>query len=264
MKMPFLGALSNKEKMEPNTHGLERYSRQIFLPEIGQNGQMKLHKAKVFIVGAGGLGSSCALYLAAAGIGTIGIVDDDKVELSNLNRQILHTSEQIGSLKVNSARKTLQELNPEIDIVTFCNRFQISDESIHVIRDYDVVIDCSDNFSARYTINEACKKACRPWIYGAVDGFEGQIMTVSPGRGPCYRCLYPSAPPPSDRKPAVIGIMPGILGIFQATEAIKLILGIGELLVGILLFIDLLDMNISTLRVSRNPACPTCNGSPVN
>lgn len=244
----------------PNLPWLQTYERQILLPEIGEAGQTKLQSARIILIGTGGLASSCAFYLTAAGIGTIGLVDDDKVERSNLNRQILHTAAQIGNLKVDSAQKTLKQLSSFVDIVTYPKRLETSDSLIEVIRDYNAVIDCSDNFPTRYAINDACIEADRPWVHGGIYGFEGQVTTFLPGRGPCYRCLYPSASAPSGKSQSapVIGITPGMIGIVQAAEAIKLILGIGRPLVGRLLFIDLLEMSVSEFGVQRNATCPSC------
>jgi len=211
-----------------------KYARQILLPEIGETGQEKIQRAKVLLIGAGGLGSSCSLYLAAAGVGTIGICDNDTVELSNLNRQILHNPNRVGTLKVDSARTTLMAANPEINIVTYPERLDDEKRLSRVIEAYDIIIDCSDNVPTRYIINAACIAANKPWIYGAVDGFDGQLMTFVPHCGaPCYNCLYPVPSAPSREKEVapVIGVTPGVIGIAQAAEAIKLILDIGKALV---------------------------------
>ncbi len=240
----------------------EKYARQILLPEIGESGQEKIQKAKVLLIGAGGLGSSCSTYLAAAGIGTIGICDNDTVELSNLNRQILHNPNRVGTLKVKSAQTTLIAANPEINIVTYSERLNDENRLIRIIETYDVIIDCSDNMSTRYIINEACIAANKPWIYGAVNGFHGQMMTFIPRCGtPCYRCLYPDASAAHSSGKQVspaIGVTPGIIGIAQAAEAIKLILNIGKALVGKLLFIDLLDMAVTEFEISKNACCISC------
>ena len=238
----------------------ERYKRQILLPEIGEEGQSKINNSKVLLIGSGGLGSSSAFYLAAAGVGTIGIADDDTVETSNLNRQILHNPGRIGVLKVTSAKQTLEQFNPSINIVTHPNRYLSSHTVIEMIDGYDLIIDCSDNYPTRFAINDACIQARKPWIYGAVSGFEGQAMTIVPGRGPCYRCLYPSAPSSSspNQLPGVIGVSPGIIGIIQAAEALKYVLDKGDLLIGRLLFVDLLEMNLSEFKIKRNPSCQSC------
>ena len=237
-----------------------RFNRQIMLPEFGLEGQKKLQRAKVLLIGAGGLASSAAYYLTSAGIGKIGIADDDTIEISNLNRQILHDFDQIGKLKVNSAKQTLQKFNPSIDIEPYPKKVTSSKNLIKIVKGYDVIIDCSDNYPTRFTINEACIAAKKPWIHGAVSGFEGQAMTIIPGKGPCYTCLYPSPslPTDGDQSPGVVGVSSGIIGIVQATEAIKYILGKGNLLVGRLLFVDLLEMTVSGFIVHRNPDCPAC------
>ena len=230
------------------------------LPEIGYEGQEKIRKTKVLLIGAGGIGSSAAYYLAVAGIGKIGIADDDIVEVSNLNRQILHNPGRIGLLKVSSAKQTLEELAPSIDVAVYPGRFETSHAVTQIIDGYDIIIDCSDNYPTRFAINDACIQARKPWIYGAVSGFEGQAMSIIPGEGPCYRCLYPSAPTSAMENdlPGVIGVTPGIIGLIQATEAIKYTLGKGSLLIGRLLFIDLLDINLSEFRVQKNANCPAC------
>lgn len=238
----------------------DRFERQIRIPEIGFEGQKRINMAKVLLIGAGGLGSVAAYYLAAAGVGCIGIADGDTVEMSNLNRQILHTPSRIGMLKVNSAKIALEEFSPLTEILIYPERFSTPDSSAPIIRSYDVVIDCCDNYLTRFAINTACIQTGKPFIYGAVSGFEGQVMTIIPGRGPCYQCLYPSAPPPSNEQHSigVIGVTPGILASIQTSEALKYILGRGNLLVGRLLFIDLLEMTLSQMRVRRNKICPSC------
>jgi adenylyltransferase/sulfurtransferase len=242
-----------------SSQSFEKYARQILLPEVGETGQEKLQAARVLLIGAGGLGSSCSTYLAAAGVGNIGICDNDTVELSNLNRQILHNPKRIGTLKVNSAQQTLMTVNPEINIATYPERLNNADRLGRVIEAYDVIIDCSDNLPTRYIINTACIEANKPWIYGAVNGFDGQIMTIIPSRGPCYRCLYPSAAHSREKRVSpVIGVTPGIIGIVQAAEAIKLILNIGKALVGRLLFIDLLEMTVAEFGISKNAVCMSC------
>jgi len=236
----------------------KRFSRQIQLPEVGLSGQERLRKAKVFIVGAGGLASSAAYYLAAAGIGKIGIADDDRVEISNLNRQILHNTSCVGKLKVDSAQETLQILYPDLDVKTHPYRFASPEELIKVLIDYDLLIDCTDNYITRYHINEACIRLVKPWVYGAVHGFEGQVMTILPGQGPCYKCLYPSMHCDTNSVIPVMGVSSGMIGIIQATEAIKNILKIGASLLGKMLFVDLLEMKFSEFTISRNSACSAC------
>jgi molybdopterin/thiamine biosynthesis adenylyltransferase len=236
-----------------------RYSRQILLPEVGSGGQEKISNAAVFLVGAGGLGSSCAYYLAAAGVGIIGIADDDTVEMSNLNRQILHSQSRIGKSKVISAKETIENFNPHVMVRTYSYRlssgFPFEDE----IEGYDLLIDCSDNYETRYRINELCIKKQKPWIFGAVAELEGQLMTIIPGKSPCYRCLYPSATM-SGYIPAVLGVTPGVIGILQAAEALKYILDTGNLLTGRFLHADLKDMQFDIFRLTRNVNCPSCAG----
>ncbi|BBO86575.1 adenylyltransferase [Desulfosarcina ovata subsp. sediminis] len=236
----------------------KRFSRQTLLPEVGRQGQERLAKAAVFLVGAGGLASAAAYYLVAAGVGTIGIADSDRVEISNLNRQILHDASRIGMTKVASARQCLETFHPGVTVNTIAQRLTSTQALTTVFADYDLIIDCTDNFAARYRINAAAMKSGTPWIYGAASGFEGQVMTIVPGKGPCYRCLYPSSPGDTDRVVPVMGVAPGIVGMVQAAEAIKQILGTGTLLLGRMLFVDLLDMNFSELNISRNPNCPDC------
>jgi molybdopterin/thiamine biosynthesis adenylyltransferase len=242
---------------------IDRYKRQVLLPEVGASGQSKIANAKVLLIGAGGLGSAASFYLAAAGVGVIGIVDGDRLEMSNLNRQILHNPKGIDELKAISAKQTLERCNPSIKIVVYPTRFKSADELYKIIVHYDLVLDCTDNYPTRYDINDACVQAGKTWIYGAVAGFEGQAMTIVPGQSACYRCLYPSPPPVVEGAPlpGVIGVMPGIIGTMQATEALKYLLGNEYLLVGRLLFIDLLEMSLSKLKVSRNPKCPSCGSA---
>ncbi len=206
------------------------------------------------------MGSPVAYYLAAAGVGRIGIADDDRVEMSNLNRQLLHTPEQIGMLKVDSAKQTLRTFSPETKVTVYAERLLSPDQLSRTIKGYDVIVDCCDNYPTRFAVNTACIQAQKPFVYGAVSGFEGQVMTIIPGKGPCYQCLYPAAPPPSSKEApsGVIGISPGTIGCIQAAEALKCVIGAGALLVGRLLFMDLLEMTFSQLTVQRNHACPAC------
>ncbi len=248
--------------MKSDHNDLIRFQRQILLPEVGIRGQKKIQAAKVLLIGAGGLGSSAGYYLAAAGIGTLGIVDDDRVEMTNLNRQILHSPMRIGELKVSSARGTLIGFNESVDITVYSIRIQDLREIIPIVSKYDLVIDCTDNIATRFLINEACLQTEKPWVYGAVSGFEGQAMTIVPGHGPCYRCLYLSPPPVSKTLTPVIGVSPGVIGIIQAAEALKYILGIGDLLTGRLLYMDLLEMTLSEFRIQRNENCQAC-GNPA-
>ncbi|GAB6907093.1 putative adenylyltransferase HVO_0558 [Desulfosarcina cetonica] len=235
----------------------KRFLRQIALPEVGREGQARLNGAKVFIVGAGGLASSAAYYLAAAGIGTLAIADDDCVEESNLNRQILHDASRIGMGKAASARMTLQALHPALAIDLY-PRLATAQAMATAFRGYDLVVDCTDNYAARYHINAACLEGGTPWIHGAVFGFEGQTMTIIPGKGPCYRCLYAAHPGDGDAVVPVMGVSPGIVGIIQAAEAIKVILGIGSPLVGRMLYVDLLAMRFEAFSVPKDPNCPDC------
>ncbi|MFZ5632948.1 MAG: HesA/MoeB/ThiF family protein [Bacillota bacterium] len=241
---------------------MERYGRQIMLPGVGVDGQRKIRAAGVFIVGAGGLGSAAAYYLCAAGVGKLGIIDHDRVEVGNLQRQILHHAGRIGAPKALSAAQTLRDLNPEVEVAPHQRRLT-EENARKLLEGYDLVVDCSDNFFTRYILNDACVRARMPLIYGAVQGFEGQAMTVVPGEGPCYRCLYPGPPPDPGAEPAglrrgVIGVVPGVIGLVQASEALKLILGRGELLTGRILLYNMLAMEFSRIRVVRSAGCPDC------
>ena len=244
----------------------QRYARQIAIPDVGDEGQARIMNARVLIVGAGGLGSPAALYLAAAGVGTIGIVDHDTVELSNLQRQILHATERVGSLKTQSARQTLRALNPEVQVDTYDVRLDVANAE-KFVADYDLVIDGTDNFQARYLLNDVCIKLRRPYIYASVFRFEGQLSVFWPAapdrdNPPCYRCLYPSPPPrelaPSCAEAGVLGILPGVMGTLQAVEAIKLILGLGDALVGRLLCYDALAATFREFRTVADPGCAYC------
>ena len=244
-----------------------RYARQIAIPDVGDEGQAKLIHARVLIVGAGGLGSPAALYLAAAGVGKIGIVDHDTVELSNLQRQILHTSDRVGSLKTQSARQTLKSLNPSVQVDTCDVRLDVSNAE-EIAAGYDLVIDGTDNFQTRYLLNDVCIKLQRPYVYASVFRFEGQASVfwpAAPGRpgAPCYRCLYPSPPPPelapSCAEAGVLGALPGVMGTLQAIEAIKLILGLGDPLIGRLLCYDALAGSFREFRTQANPGCEYCS-----
>jgi adenylyltransferase/sulfurtransferase len=245
---------------------IDRYSRHIILPEVGGKGQKKLLESKVFLVGAGGLGSPAAFYLAAAGIGKIGISDNDDVDFSNLQRQILHSTKDVGHPKVQSAKETLEALNPDIEVVPYTERLN-SENIIDIIKDYDVILDGSDNFPTRYLVNDACVMLGKPLSHGSIFRFDGQATTILPGQGPCYRCLYESPPPPdlvpSCQEAGVLGIIAGIIGVIQATEVIKLRLEKGELLNGKLLLYDSLNMDFKKLKIQRNPACPMCGENPT-
>jgi molybdopterin/thiamine biosynthesis adenylyltransferase/rhodanese-related sulfurtransferase len=245
----------------------DRYSRHLLLPEVGEKGQEKLLKSKVLLLGAGGLGSPAALYLAAAGIGTLGIIDADVVDASNLQRQILHGTSSLGTPKVESAKKRVQDLNPDCSVMAFEER--LTSENIDRIFDHgwDVVVDGLDNFPTRYLVNDASVWKNIPVVHGSIFRFDGQVTTFQPRRGPCYRCLYPEPPPahlaPSCSEAGVLGVLPGIVGTIQATEAIKLILGQGEPLVGKLLMYDSLLMQFRQLRLRRDPSCPVCGEKPT-
>jgi molybdopterin/thiamine biosynthesis adenylyltransferase/rhodanese-related sulfurtransferase len=243
-----------------------RYSRHFLLPEVGEVGQAKLLNAKVLMVGAGGLGSPSAYYLAAAGVGTIGIIDNDVVDLSNLQRQILHTNDRIGMPKVESAKLTLQGLNPDVHVIPYQEKLT-SKNIMEIIKDYDIIVDGCDNFPTRYLVNDACVLAKKPNVHGSIFQFEGQATVFYPGKGPCYRCLYPEPPPaemaPSCAEAGVLGVLPGLIGTIQALETIKLILGKGETLVGKLLCFNTLTMEITTLLLKADPACPMCGEKPT-
>jgi molybdopterin/thiamine biosynthesis adenylyltransferase/rhodanese-related sulfurtransferase len=244
---------------------LKRYSRHIMLPEVGEAGQARLLDAKVLCLGAGGLGSPSSLYLAAAGVGTIGMVDDDLVDESNLQRQVIHNMDRLGMPKVESARQTLQSLNPDVKVVPHQTRLS-SDNVLEVLADYDIIVDGADNFPTRYLINDAALKLRKPVIHASIFRFEGQATTFLPDSGPCYRCLYPDPPPPgmapSCQEAGVLGVLPGIVGCLQAAEAIKLILGTGETLSGRLLVFDALSTKFRTLKLRKDPQCRVCSKNP--
>ena len=238
-----------------------RYSRQLAMPEIGADGQEKLLRSRVLVIGAGGLGSPAALYLAAAGVGTIGLADSDAVDLSNLQRQILHSSDVIGMQKVLSGKARLERLNTDVHVVA--HPVSVCPENAAALVDgYDFVLECTDNFDSKYLINDICVSRKKPFCHGAVIRFYGQIMTYVPGEGPCYRCAFRQPPDtekaPDARKLGVIGAVPGVVGCMQAIEAINYLTGAGELLTGRLLSVDLLDMEFQTIPLSADPVCPAC------
>ncbi len=242
---------------------IERYSRHIILPEVGGAGQQKLLDAKVFCLGAGGLGSPALIYLAAAGVGTLGVADGDVVDLSNLQRQILHNMETVGIPKVESARRAIEKMNPDVRVNVYNERLTV-DNIRDVIRDYDIILDGSDNFPTRFLMNDACFFEGKTLISGSMFRFDGQVAVFKPNDGyPCYRCLYPEPPPagmvPSCQEAGVLGALPGVVGVLQATEAIKEILGIGESLAGYLMIYDALSMNFKKVRVRKDPECPLCS-----
>jgi sulfur-carrier protein adenylyltransferase/sulfurtransferase len=243
----------------------ERYSRHTLIPEVGEEGQLKLLDSKVLLIGAGGLGSPAALYLAAAGVGTLGIIDSDVVDRSNLQRQILHTEDRIGEPKVDSAEQTLKALNPDVSIVKYRERLT-SENVLDVISGYDVIVDGTDNFPTRYLLNDASLVADIPVVHGSIYQFEGSVTVYAPRVGPCYRCQYPEPPPPemapSCAEGGVLGVLPGVVGTLQATEAVKLLLGVGDPLIGRQLRYDALAMEFVELRMHRDPNCPVCSKSP--
>jgi len=245
---------------------LSRYSRHLILPEVGVEGQRKLKAARVLCVGTGGLGSPLALYLAAAGVGTLGLVDFDVVDASNLQRQIIHFTADIGRKKLDSAEEKLKALNPALNVVKHETMLS-SANALDILKDYDVVADGTDNFPTRYLVNDACVLLGRPNAYGSIFRFEGQASVFAAKDGPCYRCLYPEPPPPglvpSCAEGGVLGILPGMIGVIQATEAIKLILGIGEPLIGRLLLVDALKLRFRELKLRKNPDCPVCGTHPT-
>jgi len=258
--MPTLEALETELPKLTNEE-IARYSRHLILPEVGMEGQQKLKAARVLCVGTGGLGAPLALYLAAAGVGTLGLIDFDVVDESNLQRQIIHSQSTVGKLKVDSAEQMLKGLNKNVNIIKH-NTMLTSANALEIFKDYDVIADGTDNFQTRYLVNDACVLTGKPNAYGSIFRFEGQASVFATEEGPCYRCLYPEPPPPglvpSCAEGGVLGILPGLVGVIQATEVIKLILGIGEPLVGRLLLVDALGMNFRTLKLRKNPSCPAC------
>src|ERR1700738_2059130 len=251
-------ALSNDEIL--------RYSRHLIMPEVGMEGQQKLKAAKVLCIGAGGLGSPLALYLTAAGVGTLGIVDFDVVDYTNLQRQIIHTTADVGRKKLDSAADKLKAINPFLNLRTFDTKLT-SANALELFREFDIVADGTDNFPTRYLVNDACVLTGKPNVYGSIFRFEGQASVFATEEGPCYRCLYPEPPPPglvpSCAEGGVLGILPGLVGCIQATEAVKLILGKGSPLIGRLLLYDALRMSFQEFKVRRNPKCPMCGDQPT-
>jgi sulfur-carrier protein adenylyltransferase/sulfurtransferase len=243
-----------------------RYSRHTLIPEVGVDGQVKLLNSKVLLIGAGGLGSPAGLYLAAAGVGTLGIVDDDAVDESNLQRQVIHNTERVGTPKTESARVTIEALNPDVNVIEYRTRLDASN-ILDIIKDYDVLVDGADNFPTRYLLNDASVRLRKPVVSASILTFDGQISTFVPYEGPCYRCLYPTPPPaelaPSCEANGVLGVMAGIMGLLQANEVIKLVIGIGEPLVGRLLLFEALSTSFTELKVRRDPDCPICGPNAV-
>jgi molybdopterin/thiamine biosynthesis adenylyltransferase/rhodanese-related sulfurtransferase len=245
---------------------LNRYSRHFLLSEVGEAGQAKLLQSKVLCLGAGGLGSPVALYLAAAGVGTLGIVDNDVVDMSNLQRQILHTNDRVGMLKTESAAMAIKALNPDVNVVEHRVRLD-SSNVLEIFKDYDIIVDGCDNFPTRYLVNDACVMLQKTNVHGSIFQFEGQATVFKPHAGPCYRCLFPEPPPPgmapSCQEAGVLGVLPGLVGCIQAVETMKLILGAGEPLIGRLAHVDTLGMNVRVLRLRRDPKCPMCGDAPT-
>ena len=245
---------------------LRRYDRNILLSEVGRKGQKKINGARVLMVGSGGLGSPVGYYLAAAGVGKIGIIDDDQVELSNLQRQIVHSTPNLGKNKAISAKEALLALNPGIEVITYQER-ATPKNFLDILEGYEIVVDCTDNFPTRYLINDACVITRKPFAHGAVLRFHGQTMTIVPGEGPCYRCLFREPPPPgvvpSCQEVGIMGVVPGLIGAIQATEVLKLILGTGKLLKGRLLIYEGLDMEFKDVTIQRDLSCPVCGDNPT-
>jgi len=245
---------------------IERYSRHIILKEVGGMGQTRLLESKVLLIGAGGLGSPVGVYLAAAGVGTLGIIDDDVVDLSNLQRQILHGTSDIGIPKTKSAEATIAEMNPDVKVVSYNERIT-SENAFRILEQYDLIVDGCDNLPTRYLLNDACVMLGKPIVHGSIFQFEGQVTVLYPGKGPCYRCLYPEPPPagmvPSCQEAGVFGVLPGIIGTIQAVEAIKILLDIGDSLIGTLLLFDALTMNFNRLKLRQDSGCPICGENPT-
>lgn len=252
--------------MDFSEEQLKRYSRHIILPEVGGKGQEKISNAKVLMIGAGGLGCPVGYYLAAAGVGTIGIVDNDEVELSNLQRQIAHSVNTLGVNKADSAKKTFEALNTDVNVIAIKERIN-STNILDLMKDYDIVIDGTDNFPTRYLINDACVMLKKPLVSGAILRFEGQVTTIIPGEGHCYRCLFEEPPPaglvPSCQEAGVLGVLPGVIGALQATEVLKLIIGKGKPLMNQLLIYDALGVDFRKVRVPKNKKCPVCGENPT-
>jgi adenylyltransferase/sulfurtransferase len=262
---PFaVSAMSPLPELSPNE--IARYSRHLIMPEVGMEGQKRLKAASVLLIGAGGLGSPLGLYLAAAGVGRIGLVDFDVVDFSNLQRQVMHGTPDVGRPKLQSARDRLRAINPDVRLDLYETRLS-SANALQLFEPYDIIIDGTDNFPTRYLVNDACVLLKKPNVYGSIFRFDGQASVFYPGKGPCYRCLYPEPPPPGEvpscAEGGVLGILPGLIGCIQATEAVKLILGQGEPLVGRLVLYDALAMKFREFKVRRNPKCPACGDQPT-
>jgi len=254
------------KKPELSNEEVLRYSRHLIMPEVGMDGQQKLKAAKVLCIGTGGLGSPLAMYLAAAGVGTIGLVDFDVVDFTNLQRQIIHFTSDVGRKKLDSAAEKIDEINPFVEVRKFETRLT-SANALEIFKDFDIIVDGTDNFPTRYLVNDACVLTGKPNVYGSIFRFEGQASVFATKEGPCYRCLYPEPPPPglvpSCAEGGVLGILPGLVGLIQATEAIKLILGSGDPLIGRLLLVDAMGMKFRELKLRKNPECPACGVNPT-
>jgi len=259
------GIIGDDRLKELSQSEIRRYGRQIIIPDVGLIGQRKIKAARVLIVGVGGLGSAASLYLAAAGVGTIGLIDPDVVEETNLQRQIIYATDDVGKRKIDAARDRLSRLNPNIEVETYGEAIS-SSNALEIIQNYDLVIDATDNFPARYLLNDACVILGKPLIYGSIFRFDGQVSVFYPKRGPCYRCLYPEPPAPnlvpSCAEGGVLGVLPGLVGTIQANEALKLIMSIGEPLIGRLLMIDAYSLSFKELKIERDKNCPVCGESP--
>lgn len=245
---------------------IKRYSRHIILPEVGGEGQKKISSGRVLVIGAGGLGAPALYYLAAAGVGKLGIADMDVVDVSNLQRQIIHTEEDVGASKTKSAKEKINALNPDVEVVEYTEKIT-SENMMNIIKDYDVVVDGCDNFPTRYLVNDAAVLTGKVVAHGSILRFDGQATTIVPGKGPCYRCLFREPPPPgmvpSCHEAGVLGVLPGVIGIIQATEAIKYLLGKGKLLNGRLLLYNALDMTFKEVKIPKDPECPVCGENPT-
>lgn len=253
------------EETKLNNEEILRYSRHLIMPEVGMEGQKKLKAARVLMIGAGGLGSPLGMYLGAAGVGTLGIVDFDVVDETNLHRQLLHSTNDIGRSKLESAKETIKLINPNVNVETFETRLT-SENALEILKDFDIVVDGTDNFPTRYLVNDACVLSGKPNVYGSIFRFEGQVTVFDAKNGPCYRCLYPSPPPPglvpSCAEGGVLGVLPGIVGLLQALETIKIIIGQGDLLMGRLILFDALKFKFRELKLRKNPSCPVCGENP--
>ena len=262
--LDLLGSRAESTRLDPAE--IQRYARHLIMPEVAMSGQQRLKAAKVLCIGTGGLGSPLSLYLTAAGVGTIGLVDFDVVDVSNLQRQIIHFTTDVGRPKVQSARDKLLALNPGLDVRLHEHPID-SSNALEIFKDYDVIVDGTDNFPTRYLVNDACVLLGKPNVYGSIFRFDGQASVFAPPQGPCYRCLYPE-PPPADLVPncaegGVLGILPGFIGVVQATETVKLILGVGRPLIGRLMLYDALDMSVREMKIRKNPKCPICGPNPT-